>query len=74
MRLGGLGVEPIVICGQGRGRREGGSRHQAPVGIADSLMPIVSIVPGQLLARHLAIARGLDPESPRWIAKVTLTR
>jgi glucosamine 6-phosphate synthetase-like amidotransferase/phosphosugar isomerase protein len=37
-------------------------------------MPIVSIVPGQLLARHLALARGLDPEAPRWIDKVTLTR
>jgi glucosamine--fructose-6-phosphate aminotransferase (isomerizing) len=45
-----------------------------PAGVPDWLMPIVSIVPGQLLARHLAIARGLDPEAPRWIGKVTLTR
>jgi glucosamine--fructose-6-phosphate aminotransferase (isomerizing) len=45
-----------------------------PTGVPDWLMPIASIVPGQLLARHLAIARGLDPETPRWIGKVTLTR
>jgi glutamine---fructose-6-phosphate transaminase (isomerizing) len=37
-------------------------------------MPIVSIVPAQLFAYHLARARGLDPDSPRHIRKVTLTR
>ncbi len=36
-------------------------------------MPIVSIVPGQLLAMHLAVARGIDPEAPPFITKVTLT-
>lgn len=38
------------------------------------LQPIASIVPGQLLAYHLARARGLDTERPRSISKVTLTR
>lgn len=38
------------------------------------LTPIVSILPGQLLAYHLAFARGLDPNNPRTISKVTLTR
>jgi glucosamine--fructose-6-phosphate aminotransferase (isomerizing) len=37
-------------------------------------MPIVSIVPAQLFAYHLARARGLDPDAPRNISKVTLTR
>ena len=45
-----------------------------PTGVPDWLMPIVSIVPGQLLAMHLARARGLDPDQPRHIRKVTLTR
>lgn len=38
------------------------------------LGPLVSIVPGQLLAYHLARAKGLDTERPRLISKVTLTR
>jgi glutamine---fructose-6-phosphate transaminase (isomerizing) len=42
--------------------------------VPDWLMPIVSILPAQLLAYHLARARGLDPDSPRHIRKVTLTR
>jgi len=37
------------------------------------LAPIASIVPGQLFAYHLALARGLDPERPRAISKVTRT-
>ena len=45
-----------------------------PAGVPDWLMPVVSIVPGQLLAMHLARARGLDPDQPRHIRKVTLTR
>jgi glutamine---fructose-6-phosphate transaminase (isomerizing) len=37
------------------------------------LMPIVSIVPGQLHAMHSTIVQGRDPEQPRSIAKVTRT-
>jgi len=38
------------------------------------LEPIVSIVPAQLFAAHVASAKGLDTEKPRTISKVTLTR
>jgi len=38
------------------------------------LSPLVAIVPAQLFAYHLALARGLDTEAPRNITKVTLTR
>jgi glutamine---fructose-6-phosphate transaminase (isomerizing) len=44
-----------------------------PGGLPDHLSPIVSIVPGQLFAMHLALARGIDPDQPRHIAKVTRT-
>jgi glucosamine--fructose-6-phosphate aminotransferase (isomerizing) len=73
-RLGELGVERIVVSDRVDAVSQGPVGIRLPSGVADWLMPIVSIVPGQLLARHLAIARGLDPESPRWIGKVTLTR
>jgi glutamine---fructose-6-phosphate transaminase (isomerizing) len=38
------------------------------------LTPLVSIVPVQLWCRQVALARGLDPESPRGLSKVTRTR
>ena len=73
-RLGELGVERIVLSDRAEAVALGPVGILLPDGVPDWLMPIVSIVPGQLLARHLAIARGLDPEAPRWIGKVTLTR
>lgn len=38
------------------------------------LSPIVDILPAQLLAYHLTVARGLDPDNPRGLTKVTITR
>jgi glucosamine--fructose-6-phosphate aminotransferase (isomerizing) len=45
-----------------------------PTGVPEWLAPLVAIIPAQLFAYHLARARGLDPESPRNLSKVTLTR
>jgi glucosamine--fructose-6-phosphate aminotransferase (isomerizing) len=44
-----------------------------PAGTPEWLGPIVSIVVGQLHALHLTRARGLDPERPRNLSKVTRT-
>ena len=44
-----------------------------PSGVPDWLSPLVEIVPGQLYAYYLTIARGLDPERPRTISKFTQT-
>ena len=45
-----------------------------PAGVPEWLAPLVAIVPGQLYAYHLAVARGIDPDHPRNLSKVTLTR
>lgn len=45
-----------------------------PKGMPEWLAPIVAIVPGQLFAYHLAVARGIDPDRPRNLSKVTLTQ
>jgi glucosamine--fructose-6-phosphate aminotransferase (isomerizing) len=44
-----------------------------PAGTPEWLGPIVSIVAGQLHALHLTRARGLDPERPRNLNKITRT-
>ena len=41
--------------------------------LAEHLMPIASIVCGQLHALHTTLARKHDPDHPRHIAKVTGT-
>lgn len=45
-----------------------------PPDVPGWLSPIVDILPGQLYAYHLTVARGLDPDRPRTISKVTETR
>jgi glucosamine--fructose-6-phosphate aminotransferase (isomerizing) len=45
-----------------------------PAGIPDWLSPIVSVVPGQRLALELSLARGLNPDLPRGLSKITETR
>jgi glucosamine--fructose-6-phosphate aminotransferase (isomerizing) len=44
-----------------------------PKGLPEWLSPIPAILPGQLLAYHLTIARGFDPDQPRALHKVTRT-
>ena len=45
-----------------------------PAPVPEWLSPITAILPGQLLAMHLAHARDYDIDSPRGIRKVTETR
>ncbi len=44
-----------------------------PASVAWWLSPLVSIVPAQLYTYHLTAARGLDPDNPRTIHKITRT-
>jgi glucosamine--fructose-6-phosphate aminotransferase (isomerizing) len=45
-----------------------------PPGIPEWLSPIAAIVPGQLWAYALASAAGHNPDAPRGLSKVTMTR
>lgn len=45
-----------------------------PAGIPEWLSPIVAVVPGQMFALGLTLARGLDPDHPRGLRKVTRTK
>jgi glutamine---fructose-6-phosphate transaminase (isomerizing) len=44
-----------------------------PHPLPEALSPLAAVIPGQLLAYHLALARGLDPDRPRGLSKVTRT-
>jgi glucosamine--fructose-6-phosphate aminotransferase (isomerizing) len=67
------GVRLLVIS-DAAAAREIDEGLALPEGIPPWLAPIVDIVPAQLYAYHLTVARGLDPEHPRTIRKVTETR
>jgi glucosamine--fructose-6-phosphate aminotransferase (isomerizing) len=67
-------AELLVVSDQADVRSIGRWSMAIPEGVPEWLRPVVSIVPGQLHALHLTRARGLDPEQPRAISKVTRTR
>lgn len=67
------GVELLVLSDRPDVRALGSRAIALPGGLPDHLAPIASIIPAQLFAMHLARARGIDPDRPRHIAKVTRT-
>jgi glutamine---fructose-6-phosphate transaminase (isomerizing) len=67
------GVEAVVLSDDAATRDLGRWSIALPAGIPEWLRPIASIVPAQLFAYHLTVARGLDPDEPRYISKVTRT-
>lgn len=42
--------------------------------VEEWISPIVAAVPGQLFSLGLSLAKGLDPDRPRGLRKVTKTR
>ena len=70
--LKGRGAETYVVAAPGVARGAT-TALELPVAVSESLSPLVAALPGQLLALHLSLARGLDPDRPRGLNKVTET-
>ncbi|HYZ61372.1 MAG TPA: SIS domain-containing protein [Acetobacteraceae bacterium] len=66
-RVGALGA-PILRVGRD------GDLPIAGEGLPEHLLPILEILPLQRLAWRLALNRGVDPDRPRGLSKVTQTR
>jgi glutamine---fructose-6-phosphate transaminase (isomerizing) len=64
----------LVVISDAAAAREIDEGLTLPQGVPPWLSPIIEIVPAQSYAYHLTVARGLDPENPRTISKVTETR
>ena len=73
-RLNDHGADLLVMSDLPEVRRLAPASIPLPGDVPEWLAPIVAIVPCQLFAYHLAIANGRDPELPRHLNKVTLTR
>ena len=79
-RLAELKADTLVIAGQGSPQAQAQGRViEVPVqpgfddSASDLYTPIPYIVPAQLFAARLAEVRGLDPDRPRTLTKVTRT-
>lgn len=68
------GAEVIVISDDSETLNLARTALKLPVTVPEWVSPILSIIPGQLFAMHLAHARDFDVDNPRAIRKVTETR
>ncbi len=73
-KIRGSGPELVVISSEKKALSLARTAVPLPAGIPEWISPIVAVTPGQLFAFGLAQARGIDPDNPRSLHKVTLTR
>ena len=73
VRLSELRADTLVITSDEEAARSATRAVRMPVEINEVLAPIPYVVPAQLFAALLADAKGLDPDAPRSLAKVTRT-
>jgi glucosamine--fructose-6-phosphate aminotransferase (isomerizing) len=71
-RVRAAGAQAYGIGG-GPGLAQVSSRVLAGPRLPEWLAPLGLIVPGQLLTEALARRRGIDPDNPRGLSKVTQT-
>ncbi|MCB0100837.1 MAG: SIS domain-containing protein [Anaerolineales bacterium] len=69
-----IAAELVVISNDKRALSLAQVPLKIPAAMPEWLSPIVSILPAQLFAYHLTLAKGYDTEHPRSIRKVTETR
>ncbi|WP_052867780.1 SIS domain-containing protein [Streptomyces niger] len=73
-RLRGRGADLVVVGSQSEVDKAAAGFALPTDGVAEEVQPILEILPLQMLAYEVTIARGQDPDAPRSLAKVTETR
>jgi glucosamine--fructose-6-phosphate aminotransferase (isomerizing) len=74
LELKSRGAELLVISDQEALLAEAVTPLPLPIDVPEWLSPLVAVVPGQLFALHLTLAKGNDPDQPVGLQKVTITR
>ena len=72
-RLGRLHADTLVFTGRGFSGHATKRIVIPYTGPGDLYTPIPYIIPGQLFTAALAVAKGINPDAPRQLAKVTQT-
>lgn len=73
VRLATGGRAPWSIDAGAAGVATGGRVLGLALDLPDTLSPAALVLPGQLLAEAVARRRGLDPNAPRGLTKITVT-
>lgn len=74
LKLKESGAELIIISDDEELRAQGDCSFSIPNAGNDIFSPFYNVVIAQIFACHLALAKGLNPDSPRCLSKVTITK
>ena len=72
-RLQEKGCESIVVSDNDKILERASLPLRVPLAIPAEAFPLLAILPGQLMAYHLSCIKGLDPDHPLGLSKVTHT-
>jgi glutamine---fructose-6-phosphate transaminase (isomerizing) len=72
-RLHSLQAETLIISDEAEVLDIAHLPLPIPAGLPEWLTPLVAVLPGQLFALNLTIQKGLDPDDPEGLTKVTET-
>jgi glucosamine--fructose-6-phosphate aminotransferase (isomerizing) len=67
-------AECLVISDREDVRAQGQVAMALPEAVPEWLSPVCAVIPGQLFAMHLALAKGHSVDRPQGLNKVTITR
>jgi glucosamine--fructose-6-phosphate aminotransferase (isomerizing) len=67
------GAELVVVSNERTMLDKASATFPVPGALPEELSPILCAIPIQLLAENLARLKGLNPDSPRGLSKVTET-
>ena len=67
------GAELLVISDSAQALAAAKTPLPIKEGVPEWLSPVPAIIPGQLLAMHLTISKGYNPDVPRGLNKITRT-
>ncbi|MCM2576110.1 SIS domain-containing protein [Streptomyces meridianus] len=73
-RLRGRGADLVVVGSRAEAAAASAGFALPTEGVAEEVQPVLEILPLQMLAHAVTVARGQDPDAPRALAKITETR
>lgn len=73
-KIKSLEAELIIVSNDDAALAMGNSAFRIPVTDNDAISPFYNVVIAQMFACQLALAKGLNPDSPRGLKKITITK
>lgn len=73
-KLKNAGADVLVVSNNAEALSKGDTSIEIPNGAGEFAVPFANAVVGQIFACSLSVLRGLNPDTPRGLSKVTITR